>query len=121
MTYEQDEYYNLFNKDSNIFKKIAHIRNSVAHNTYKFNKKLDIDYKDRDRNMNNTLEKTVGLMRFARDQKNMIQYLQKRIQPRVFDQRNIDTIKKFFDEIFIYGGYEEELGGEFEMEEELIL
>ena len=121
MTYEQDEYYNLFNKDSNIFKKIAHIRNSVAHNTYQFNKKLDIDYKDRDKNMNNTLEKSVGLMMFARDQKNMILYLQQRIYPREFDPQNIDTIKKFFDEIFIYGGYEEELNEELVMEEDLVL
>ena len=71
--------------------------------------------------MVNTLEKSVHLMMFARDQKNMMRYLQQRIQPRELDQKNIDTIKKFFDEIFIYGGYEGELGNEFTMEEEFIL
>ena len=34
LTYEQNDYYNLFNEDSNVFKQIAYMRNVMVHGGY---------------------------------------------------------------------------------------
>ena len=48
LTYEQDDYYRIFGKDSKIFGKIALVRNAIAHDSFAF---LDdakkVNYDDR--------------------------------------------------------------------------
>lgn len=114
MTYEQDEYYNLFNKDSNIFAKIAFIRNAVAHNGFKFDDKLsNIEHTDREIKDTDSLKKSVRLLKLARDHKNLVKWMQQRgMSNTSIVQYMIESIKKFFDSIFIYGGYEEDVNGD---------
>ncbi len=114
MTYEQDDYYNLFNKNSNIFSKIAHIRNAVSHNGFEFdNTTLAINHTDREETLTDPLEKSVRLLKLVRDQKNLIRWLQQTHHAEEdITQQMIEVSKNFFDSIFVDGEYEQELQDE---------
>ncbi len=109
ITYEQDNYYNMFNKDSNIFAKIAHIRNSIAHDGFAFdNKTFDITHTDRDVESTAPLLKSVRMLKLVRDHKSLV-HLMKETYGLSSDEHLISGIKQFFDSLFVDGGYEEEL------------
>lgn len=109
MTYEQDDYYNMFNKDSNIFAKIAHIRNSIAHDGFEFdNKTFDITHTDRDVESTDPLLKSVRMLKIVRDHKNLV-HLMKETYGLSSDEHLINGIKQFFDSLFVEGGYEDEI------------
>ena len=109
MTYEQDDYYNMFNKDSNIFAKIAHIRNSIAHDGFQFdNKTFDITHTDRDVESTDPLLKSVRMLKMVRDHKNLV-HLMKETYGLSSDEHLINGIKQFFDSLFVEGGYEDEI------------
>lgn len=108
MTYEQDEYYNLFSRDSNMFIKIAHIRNAIAHNWFEFdNKTFDISHSDRDDSFTDPLLKSVRMLKVVRDHKNLVLNSDQLGFSEEAKQDLISNIKNFFDSMFIYGGYEE--------------
>ena len=66
MTYEQDEYYNIFNKDSNIFAKIALIRNAISHDGFAFdNTTFDVTHTDRDVESTDPLFKSVRMLKIV--------------------------------------------------------
>jgi hypothetical protein len=110
MTYEQDDYYNMFEKDSNIFHKIALIRNSISHNEFSFNNKtLDITHTDREKTTTDSLQKNVEMLKLIRDHKNLVIHTKKLGFDSSNSQYLIDKIKCFFDSLFIHGAYEEEL------------
>lgn len=109
MTYEQDDYYNMFNRESNIFGKISHIRNAISHNGFEFdNQTFDITHIDRNSSTTDPLEKSVRMLKLVRDHKNLASF-SKQLNFRESDtQYLIDNIKSFFDSLFVYGGYEQE-------------
>ena len=109
MTYDQDDYYNLFNKQSNIFDKIAHIRNAISHDGFAFdNQTFSITHTDRDDSTVDTLEKSVRMLKLVRDHKNLCFYTEEFGFSEEGQQQLIEGIKTFFDCLFVHGGYEEE-------------
>lgn len=102
ITYEQDDYYNLFGKDSKIFSKIALMRNATAHNSFKFDKNVSaVSFDDRKVGMDEELGKVVSRLIVANIQKDMIMENIKK------GEKNEDTIKglaelldKCYDTIF---------------------
>lgn len=110
LTYEQDDYYNLFNKDSNIFAKVAHIRNAISHDGFAFdNKTFDVTHTDRDNSIIDPLIKSVRMLKLIRDHKNLVLYTKELGFKDEDSQYLIDKIKSFFDSLFVYGGYEQEM------------
>lgn len=76
ITYEQDDYYNIFGKSSNIFERISLIRNSIAHNSFIFEELAkDISYSDRERTLSQTLIQSVAVLTTAHDMKESIKYV----------------------------------------------
>ena len=96
ITYEQDDYYNLFGVDSNIFNAISLIRNSLAHNNYSFDDLAKkINYVDKDRTLTESIEKTAIKLVIIDTQKQILKNLQ--------DSGNIKHIQDLadrFKEIF---------------------
>lgn len=110
MTYEQDDYYNMFNKDSNIFDKIAHIRNAISHNGFAFdNQTFAVTHTDREESTTDPLEKSVRMLKLVRDHKNLVFFTDKFNFSEEAKQYLVDNIKTFFDCLFVHGGYEEEV------------
>lgn len=73
ITYEQDDYYNIFGKDSNIFEVISLIRNSVVHNFFVFEEYgKNVTYTDRNRVLNEHLNDNVTYLASAIELKNII-------------------------------------------------
>ena len=109
MTYDQSDYYNMFNKDSSIFEKISHIRNAISHNGIKFdNKTFDVSHTDRNDVTVSTIEKSVHMLKLARDHKNLILYCEERDLSADGLQLLTNSVKEFFDTLFVQGGYEQE-------------
>lgn len=73
ITYEQDDYYHIFGTDSDLFKKIALIRNSIAHDSFLFEDfGNNIDYKDKNKGLNETLINSVIALTLADGFKELI-------------------------------------------------
>lgn len=73
ITYEQDDYYNIFGKDSNIFEIISLIRNSIIHNSFAFESHSNsISYKDNHRVLNEQLNNNVTYLASAIELKEII-------------------------------------------------
>lgn len=73
IVYEQDDYYNIFGKDSNIFEIISLVRNSVIHNFFIFEDGAKaINYTDRNRVLDEQLNKNVAYLAAATELKNII-------------------------------------------------
>ena len=110
LTYEQDEYYNIFKKDSNIFEKISHIRNAISHNGFAFdNKTLAISHTDRDSTSIDTLQKSVRMLKILRDHKNLVKHSPQLHFTEEDTQSLIEKTKSFFDNMFVDNGYEQEI------------
>lgn len=77
ITYEQDDYYHIFGTDSDLFKKIALIRNSIAHDSFLFaDWGNNIDYKDKNKGLNETLINSVIALTLADSFKELIKSLE---------------------------------------------
>ena len=73
ITYEQDDYYNIFGKDSEVFKTISLIRNSIAHDCFLFTELAkNINYTDQERTINESLNKSVMYLSAVDKLKNII-------------------------------------------------
>lgn len=113
MTYEQNDYYKLFDRDSNVFAKIAHIRNSMAHGGYNvnivFDKKSEptVSYQDRTDIETEPLSKIVTMLKIIREDKWLIEYIKRNKDNDEYTQKLIGDLKTVFDELFVYGGYEQ--------------
>ena len=109
ITYEQDDYYNMFNKDSHIFEKIAHIRNAISHDGFSFdNQTFDVTHIDRESSITDPLEKSVRMLKLVRDHKNLVNYTKQLNFTESGTNHLVAGIKSFFDSLFVDGGYEQE-------------
>lgn len=78
ITYEQNDYYEMFGKDSNIFQAISHIRNSIAHDGFSFiNGISTIQHQDRANLTTDSIEKNVSILYIADIQKSLINSVKK--------------------------------------------
>ena len=101
ITYEQDDYYNIFGRDSNMFEKVAHIRNSIAHDSYSFaNLVENVSYDDRDKNLFETVQKSLVSLKIANDQKTLIMRMLDKGYSKEDVQSLTDKLKMFFDMMF---------------------
>ena len=73
ITYEQDDYYNIFGKNSNMFKKIATIRNANAHSNLIFGELAKrITYIDRTKSLDESLQSSISALLIAQNLKESI-------------------------------------------------
>lgn len=73
ITYEQDDYYNIFGKNSSIFEKISLIRNSIAHDSFIFTELTSgVNYTDRSRILTEPLNKNLTYLTVANELKEII-------------------------------------------------
>ena len=92
-TYEQDDYYNIFGKDSNIFNKIAVVRNANAHDGIFFGSLAKrITYTDRSKTLDETLQKSTSSLLIANTLKESILQLNK-------EGQNPSAIKELKDRL----------------------
>ena len=101
ITYEQDDYYKIFGKNSKIFEKIAYLRNAIAHNGYMFtNNGARVCYQDRADNREETVRKTLAYLALANTQKELVMG---QIKRGVSSQETINgfanKLNECFDEI----------------------
>lgn len=76
ITYEQNDYYKIFGKNSDIFEKISLIRNSIAHDNYTFTELAkDINFTDKTRTLNNPINESVTYLYAANQLKSIIMYI----------------------------------------------
>ena len=93
ITYEQDDYYNIFGKDSNIFSKIALVRNANAHSNLIFSDLAKkITYVDRAKTLEESLQKSTASLLIANELKGAILKL-------LNDGQNPDTINGLKDRL----------------------
>ena len=110
LTYEQDDYYNMFERDSSIFEKIAHIRNAISHDGFEFdNKTFDITHTDRDNVQTDSLYRSVRMLKLIRDQKNLVFYTKNMNFTEEHTKQLIEDIKKFFDALDCSGFCEQDM------------
>lgn len=101
ITYEQDDYYNIFGKDSKMFEKIAFIRNSIAHDSYSFaNLTEKVSYDDRDKNFIEKVQESFVSLKVANDQKTLIKGMLDKDYSKESVQSLVDKLKMFFDMMF---------------------
>lgn len=114
ITYEQNDYYNLFNRDSNVFKQIAYIRNSMVHGGYDvsivFDQKTEptISHQNRDDVETESLSKIIIMLRIIREKKWIIDFIRNERGTDKYTQSLVDELKKVFDNLFVYNGYEQD-------------
>lgn len=101
LTYEQDDYYRIFGKDSKVFGKIALVRNAIAHDSFAF---LDgakkVNYDDRTVSLNESLAKSVSSLAIAQDQKNAVIYcMNKEHKPESLESL-VKLLEYCFDTLF---------------------
>ena len=103
MTYDQNDYYNIFGLDSNVFSAIALIRNSLAHDNYEF---VDIAQKIRYNDEDKTLEESVGesasKLLIVDSQKEILKNLIKQNRSQASIDNLTEKFKEMFD--FFFGG-----------------
>lgn len=101
IVYEQDDYYHIFGKDSNIFERISLIRNSIAHGNFQFaDLSQTINYTDRDRSLNETLQKSVISLLTANEIKELILKTLGNGHSPESVQELTDKLKECFDNLF---------------------
>ena len=87
ITYEQDDYYKIFGKNSNIFNKIAMVRNAHAHNNLVFGSLANrITYMDRDKTLDESFRKSITSLLIANQ-------LKTDILPLVEEGRNMEAVE----------------------------
>lgn len=90
ITYEQDDYYNIFGKDSSVFDKVSLIRNSIAHDNFLFGSQAkNISHTDRNRNSSESISKGVTYLDTVNALKNSILTA----QTKDYSQESIDNLK----------------------------
>lgn len=105
ITYEQDDYYQIFGKNSNIFNKFAIVRNANAHNNLIFgNLAKRITYTDRDKTLDESFRKSITSLLIANQ-------LKTDILPLVKEGKNLEGVEDLknqlsqaFDYFFTEGG-----------------
>lgn len=98
ITYEQDDYYKIFGKNSNIFSKIAFIRNSIAHDSFVFDNNIStISYTDRTETLDESLNKTTSSLVLANIQKDLIM---ERLKKGNTSEESIKSLAEVLDNIF---------------------
>lgn len=116
ITYEQDDYYKIFGKDSNIFEKIAIIRNAVAHNNFTFtDDATNIKYDDRSKTLAEPLIKTLSSLKIANSQKELIMdsiYKNDCSQETLQDMA--DVLNTVFNKLFVEMDWEEVISTDFD-------
>ena len=101
MAYEQDQYYKIFGKDSDIFNKISLIRNSIAHDNFEFSDLgRSVSYVDRTRTLNKTPEDSVVLLLDATDKKDLILSVSQGDHSQESINSLTDELKKCFSLLF---------------------
>lgn len=102
ITYEQDDYYNIFGKNSNIFDTISLVRNSLAHDNYEFlNNAKQVNYQDKNRSITETIgESAIKLL---------IVDSQKQILKNITNDYSIESVSHLADKFkdifdFFFGG-----------------
>lgn len=97
ITYEQDDYYTIFGKDSNIFERISLIRNSIAHDNFLFGAQAkNVNHIDRNRSLDEPLAKSVTYLAAANGLKESILHA----QTKGHNQDAIQTLKDKLIECF---------------------
>ena len=87
ISYEQDDYYQIFGKDSNIFNKIALVRNSNAHNNLVFgNLAKRIIYTDRNKTLDESFKKSITSLLIANQ-------LKTDLLPLMNEGKNIEAVE----------------------------
>ena len=93
ITYEQDDYYKIFGKDSNIFSKIAMVRNANAHNNLVFGNLANrISYVDRNKTLNESFRKSITSLLIANQ-------LKTDILPLVEEGKNLSAVEDMKNEL----------------------
>lgn len=96
ITYEQDDYYNIFGHKSNIFNTISLIRNSIAHDTFEFtDNAFQISYTDKDRTLSEPLMDSATKLYIIDSQKEVIKRLQSKYSPE-----SVGKLSEKFKEIY---------------------
>lgn len=96
ITYEQNDYYNIFGRESNIFDTIALIRNSVAHDNYDFlDNATRISYSDNNKSLSETVEASAAKLLIVDMQKQVIKNIKDKHSPE-----SIKSLSEKFKEIF---------------------
>lgn len=96
ITYEQDDYYNIFGKDSNIFDTISLVRNSIAHNSLEFGSLAkQVSYTDRQRSLTEPIQASATKLFIVDSQKEIIKRIQEKNSPE-----SIKALSEKFKEIF---------------------
>jgi hypothetical protein len=103
-TYEQDDYYHIFGKNSNIFKKIALVRNANAHESLFFGELAKmITYVDRNKTLEESLQKSVASLLIACTLKESILSLMATHENRDAIAHLKDKLTDAFDFLFTDG------------------
>lgn len=97
LTYEQDDFYHIFGADSNLFKKLALIRNSIAHDSYFFlHITRHISYVDKDKTIDENLYESVAALEIMDSIKEAIKSAtSKGFEPEIIELMKESLIKKF--------------------------
>ena len=105
ITYEQDDYYQIFGKDSNIFNKIALVRNSNAHSGLVFgNLAKKITYVDKNKTLNESFRKSITSLLIANQLKSDIMPLVEAGQNLEYVEDLKNQLAQAFDYFFTDNG-----------------
>lgn len=97
ITYELDDYYLIFDKNSTIFERISFMRNAMAHNNILFEQLgQNINYTDRDKSLNQSIQESVATLITANDIKQTIM----RLLNKGKSQNSINELKERLKECF---------------------
>lgn len=102
ITYEQQDYYDIFGKDSNVFGAISLIRNSLAHDNMEFvNNATGASYVDKHVSKTESIAESATKLLIADSQKEIIKTMQKdgKHSEQAIDGLK-DELKKMFDFFF---------------------
>ena len=101
ITYDQNDYYKIFGKSSNVFDTISLVRNSLAHDNIQFvDNAQNVNYVDRDRTLSESVALSASKLLLVDMQKQMLMNLGEKAKPEnVQDlaERCKDIFDFFFD------------------------
>ena len=103
LTYDQNDYYEIFGKDSNVFASLALIRNSIAHDNYDFvDLAQKIHYNDEGKTLEESIGESASKLLIVDSQKEIIKTLIKQNRSQASIQNLTEKFKEMFD--FFFGG-----------------
>ena len=101
ITYEQDDYYKIFGRDSDLFERISLMRNSIAHDSFEIiDLKADVNYTDRNKNIEEPMVRSVITLNSIWYQKEMLRCLINKGGTEEEIQEIKDGLKEVFDMYF---------------------